>query len=226
MTTADVAAPDIRFPATGRRITFCPASMDSMTIAADIDEAKRAMRREATTRRGELAESEDAAQRLTGNLLDADAVPDGVAVSGFWPIGSEIDSRPLLLALAARGHVVALPVVVGRDRSLIFRAWREGDAMAEGPYGIREPLESAPEVVPQVLLVPLLAFDRAGYRLGYGGGFYDRSLAGLRAQGAATAIGAAWAGQEVPAVPHDDHDQPLDWMLSERECFRIVGGRR
>ena len=196
-----------------------------MTIAADIDDAKRAMRLEASARRKEVAVSGDAGHSLVDNLLGAGAVPDGAAVSGFWPIGSEIDLRPLMTALAARGHTVALPVVVGRDRPLLFRAWREGDAMAEGPYGIREPMESAAEVTPQVLLVPLLAFDRAGYRLGYGGGFYDRSLEGLRSRGPVTAIGAAWAGQEVPAVPHDAHDQPLDWMLTELECFRIAGDR-
>ena len=196
-----------------------------MTDIADIDEAKRAMRREAIARRREVAAPDDAGARVIGNLLDSGAVPDGAAVSGFWPIGSEVDLQPLLLALAARGHVVALPVVVGRDRPLVFRAWREGDEMAEGPYGIREPLESAPEIAPQVLLVPLLAFDRAGYRLGYGGGFYDRSLAMLREGGPVTAIGAAWAAQEVPAVPHDKNDQPLDWMLTERECFRIAEAR-
>ena len=195
-----------------------------MTIAADIDEAKRAMRGEATARRRAAAAPDDAAQRLIGNLLGAGVVPDGAVVSGFLPIGAEIDLQPLLRALAARGHVVALPVVVGRGRPLVFRAWREGDAMGEGPYGIREPLESAPAVTPQVLLVPLLAFDRAGYRLGYGGGFYDRSLERLRARGEAIAIGTAWAAQEVPAVPHDDHDQPLDWILTERECFPIPGG--
>ncbi|MBE9553105.1 MAG: 5-formyltetrahydrofolate cyclo-ligase [Proteobacteria bacterium] len=195
-----------------------------MTITADIDEAKRAMRREATARRREIAAPDDADPLLIDNLLGSRAVPDGAPVSGFWPIGSEVDMVPVLRALAARGHAVALPVVVGRNRPLVFRTWREGDAMAEGPYGIREPLESAPEIAPQVLLVPLLAFDRAGYRLGYGGGFYDRSLAMLREDGPVTAIGAAWAAQEVPAVPHDQHDQPLDWMLTERECFRIAGG--
>jgi 5-formyltetrahydrofolate cyclo-ligase len=196
-----------------------------MTAIADIDEAKRAMRQEATARRREVHAPDDAGLRLTDNLLNAGAVPDGASVSGFWPIGSEVDLLPLLLALAARGHTVALPVVAGRDRPLVFRAWCEGDEMTEGPYGIREPLESAPEIAPQVLLVPLLAFDRTGFRLGYGGGFYDRSLAGLRARGDAMAIGAAWAAQEVSAVPHDRHDQPLDWMLTERECFRIAEAR-
>lgn len=195
-----------------------------MTAIADIDEAKRIMRREAMARRGEVAVPEDAAGQLIDNLLASGAVPEGAAVSGFWPIGSEIDLRPLLMALAGHGHAVALPVVVGRERPLVFRAWREGDAVAERQWGIREPLESAPEITPDALLVPLLAFDRAGYRLGYGGGFYDRTLEKLRARGGAIAIGAAWAAQEVPAVPHGAYDQPLDWMLTERECFRIGGG--
>ncbi|MBE9557914.1 MAG: 5-formyltetrahydrofolate cyclo-ligase [Proteobacteria bacterium] len=191
----------------------------------DIDETKSALRREATARRRELVAPDDATRLLIDNLLGAGAIPAGATVSGFWPIGGEIDLLPVLRALAARGHEIALPVVVGKARPLVFRAWRDGDEMSEGPWGIREPLESAPEIAPRVLLVPLLAFDRAGYRLGYGGGFYDRSLEGLRARGAVTAIGAAWAGQEVSAVPHGAHDQPLDWMLTERECFHILGER-
>lgn len=196
-----------------------------MIIANDIDDSKSTLRREATARRRELVAPDDAARLLIDNLLGAGAIPEGATVSGFWPIGGEIDLTPVLRALAARGHEIALPVVVGRDQPLVFRAWRDGDEMSEGPWGIREPLESAPEIAPRVLLAPLLAFDRAGYRLGYGGGFYDRSLAMLRAGGDVTAIGAAWAGQEVPVVPHDAHDQPLDWMLTERECFRIAGDR-
>jgi 5-formyltetrahydrofolate cyclo-ligase len=199
--------------------------MDLMTTAADIDEAKRAMRGEATARRREMVAPGDAASHLVDCLFDSDVVPDGAVVSGFWPIGSEIDLRPLLRALAVRGHVIGLPVVVARDQPLEFRAWREGDVMAEGPFGIPEPLDSAVEVAPRVLFVPLLAFDRAGYRLGYGGGYYDRSLDKLRAEGHAIAIGAAWAAQEVPAVPHDRHDQPLDWMLTEREIFQIAEAR-
>ncbi len=199
-----------------------------MHPATDIDDAKRALRTEAAARRNEAAGADDggAGKRLALRFLDAITVPEGAPVSGYWPIRTEIDVRPLLRALAGRGHPVTLPVVAGPGKPLVFRAWREGDAMADGPYGIREPLESAPALTPRVVLVPLLAFDRAGYRLGYGGGFYDRSLAGLRAQGTVLAVGVAWAAQEVPAAPHDSRDQRLDWVVTERAALRISGGSR
>jgi 5-formyltetrahydrofolate cyclo-ligase len=131
---------------------------------------------------------------------------------------------PLLAALAARGHPIALPVVAGPRRPLIFRRWLEGDELAEGPYGIREPLPAAPKVAPRVLMVPLLAFDREGNRLGYGAGYYDMSLANLREAAATLAIGIAWAAQEFATVPHDSRDQRLDWVVTEREAIRIPGG--
>ncbi len=197
-----------------------------MHAATDINEAKRTLRTEAAARRRDAAAVDDgsAGERLAAHFLESVAVPDAAPVSGFWPIRTEIDVMPLLLALAARGHPVALPVVAGAGRPLTFREWREGDAMEEGPYGIREPIATAPALVPQILLVPLLAFDRAGYRLGYGGGFYDRSLAALRKAGTAVAVGAAWAAQEVAAVPRDASDQKLDWVVTEREALRISGG--
>lgn len=196
-----------------------------MMTAADIDEAKRALRREALARRSALTAPADATARLLANLTDAGLVPDGAPVSGFWSIGDEIDVRPALLALRTRGHEIGLPVVVRRAQPLVFRAWRDGDQMAAGPFGIREPLPSAPEISPVVLLVPLLAFDREGYRLGYGGGFYDRTLAALRERGEIVAVGTAWAGQEVAHVPRDRYDQRLDWILTEGECAPVAGGR-
>jgi 5-formyltetrahydrofolate cyclo-ligase len=196
-----------------------------MQSATDPDQAKRALRGEAAARRREAAASDDggAGELLAARFLDAVPVPEGATVSGYWPIRGEIDVTPLLLALAARGHPVALPVVAAAGRPLVFRAWREGDAMEAGPYGISEPLASAPALIPQILLVPLLAFDRAGYRLGYGGGFYDRSLAALRGMGTVVAVGAAWAAQEVAEVPRGSLDQRLDWVVTEREAIRIPG---
>jgi len=196
-----------------------------MRAATDIDEAKCALRREAATRRDATAADDGGAgEALAAHFLESVTMPGGAPVSGYWPIRAEIDVMPLLRALAGRGHPVALPVVAGAGRPLVFRQWREGDAMEEGPYGILEPLATAPALVPQILLVPLLAFDKAGYRLGYGGGFYDRSLAALRIMGAAVAVGAAWAAQEVAAVPRDAQDQKLDWVVTEREALRVSGG--
>ena len=197
-----------------------------MSALTDLDEAKQSLRRSATARRRDAAAGDDGAagRTLAEIVLAGIALHDGAAVSGYWPIASEIDVMPLLRELAASGHAIALPAVTGKDRPLVFRAWRDGDAMADGPFGIREPLASAVEVEPRIVLAPLLAFDRQGYRLGYGGGFYDRSLAVLRGKRPTLAIGIAWAAQEVPAVPHDRRDQPLDWVATEREAIRMKGG--
>lgn len=146
----------------------------------------------------------------------------GAVISGFWPFGPEIDLRPLLHRLHAAGHPIALPVVVRRGLPLIFRAWRPGQELIAGSFGVPRPDKDQPELTPAVLIVPLLAFDRLGYRLGYGGGFYDRTLERLRAQGPVLAVGVGFAAQEVPAVPRDATDQRLDWMVSEREAFPIV----
>ena len=194
-------------------------------ISPAID-AKQAARRTAAARRRDEAAAGDGAAgtRLAEIALAEIDFADGAAIAGYWPIDSEMDVQPLLRGLAARGHPIALPVVAGRGRPLIFRAWREGDEMADGAFGIREPLPAAAEIEPGVLLVPLLAFDRAGFRLGYGGGFYDRSLADLREKAPVLAVGIAWAGQETAAVPRDSHDQPLDWIVTERAAIEVRGG--
>ncbi len=195
-----------------------------MTLAADTTDAKRLLREDAEAARRAAASAGDgsAGARLAENLWAAAVVPRRAAVSGYWPIGDEIDVMPALLALAADGHKVALPVIVGRGRPLEFRVWREGDATRRGAFGIREPLDAAPAIEPDVVLVPLLAFDRAGFRLGYGGGFYDRSLAALRARSPVLAVGIAWSAQEVAAVPRGGHDEPLDWVVTERDAIRIA----
>jgi 5-formyltetrahydrofolate cyclo-ligase len=136
------------------------------------------------------------------------------AVSGYLAIGDEIDPAPLLAALAAAGHTIALPVMAGKGKPLVFRGWRPGDPMVERMWGIREPAATAPEVEPDVLLVPLLAFDAAGWRLGYGAGFYDRTLRALRQTKPIVAIGLAYDEQRVDAVPHCDDDERLDWVLT------------
>ena len=116
--------------------------------------------------------------------------------------------------LADDGFVLGLPVMQGAGNPLLFRLWQPDDVMAETRWGIREPLPAAPEIKPDVILVPLLAFDAQGYRLGYGGGYYDRTLAEARAVRSVVAVGLAYDVQEVRAVPHDDFDQRLDWVLT------------
>jgi len=140
-------------------------------------------------------------------------------VSAFHPVRSEIDTRPLLKRLTGEGWTTCLPVVIAEGQPLKFRTWLHGDEMVPGFMSIEEPHERAVEVEPDVLMVPMLAFDRKGYRLGYGGGFYDRTLKLLRAKKKIIAIGAAYAAQEVDHVPHADHDQPLDFVMTERGVF-------
>ena len=134
----------------------------------------------------------------------------------------EADPRPALHALHARGRALCLPVVVARAAPLAFRRWTPETALVPGTFGTLVP-DGTEVVVPCALIVPLLAFDRAGHRLGYGGGFYDRMLAALRAAGPVLAVGLAFAAQGVPQVPCTVDDQPLDVIVTERETIRPEG---
>ena len=164
-----------------------------------------------------------AAGRIAAHgIAFADARP-GAMVSAFVAIGDEIDPAPLVLRLRAEGFRICLPVMQGRGRPLLFRSWQPGEPMEERVWGIREPRPSAPEVDPDVVLTPLLAFDRRGYRLGYGAGFFDRTLAAVRLRRAIIAIGLAYDEQEVDAVPHLDYDQRLDWVLTPSGPLKCIG---
>jgi 5-formyltetrahydrofolate cyclo-ligase len=143
-------------------------------------------------------------------------------VSAFYPYQSEIDARPLLGKLAGEGWTTALPIVIARGQPLQFRRWLPGEPTIAGKWNIPRPTEDAAIVEPDVLLVPLLAFDRKGYRLGYGGGFYDRSIARLAATKTIFTIGLAYAAQEIAHVPHDDLDQPLNYIMTEKDLFPCV----
>jgi 5-formyltetrahydrofolate cyclo-ligase len=135
------------------------------------------------------------------HFLAAVTLAPGLVVSGYWPQPEELDCRPLLLTLHRAGHPVGLPVIARRGEPLAFRLWQPERPLIAGTYGIAVPPDDAPVVVPALVLAPLLAFDAAGYRLGYGGGFYDRTLEKLAAGGNVVAVGVAYAAQEVPAVP-------------------------
>lgn len=163
-----------------------------------------------------------AAEAIAALSLPLADVPP-CAISSYSALGSEIDPSVLEARLRAAGHSICLPVMVGRTRPLMFRAWACGDPTEARTWGIREPLATAPEMSPAILLVPMLGFDRRGWRLGYGGGFYDRTLRALRAGGAVTAIGLAYDEQEVDAVPHLDYDEPLDWIVTPSGPIRCTG---
>jgi 5-formyltetrahydrofolate cyclo-ligase len=143
----------------------------------------------------------------------------GTIVSGFSPMRSEINPVPLMRKLADAGATLALPAIAGRGKPLIMRAWTFGEPLASGQWGIREPVPEAPEVAPDVLIVPLAAFDRDGHRIGYGAGYYDMTINALRAKKKVTAIGIAFAAQEIPQVPATQRDARLDLVLTERETI-------
>lgn len=191
--------------------------------ASGLDERKRTARRAAkSARRAAAQASSDAGPRLSARLLAHIALPEAAVISGFWPLDDEIDTVPLLTALHERGHPICLPVMLGPGQPLSFRAWAPGDTLVPAGFGTREPAEDKAEREPRVLIVPLLAFDRAGFRLGYGGGFYDRTLQKLRAGGEALAVGVGYAGQLCDAVPRDAYDQRLDWIVTERESIAFA----
>jgi 5-formyltetrahydrofolate cyclo-ligase len=148
-------------------------------------------------------------------------VPAGAVVSGYSPLKFEISPLPLMRRLADAGARLALPVIQGRGSPLIMRAWAFGETLGSGVWGIREPKPEAPEVFPDILIVPLLLFDRAGYRLGYGAGYYDMTIARLRAMKPIVAIGVAFAAQEAPEVPTTPRDARLDLVLTEREIIDL-----
>jgi len=185
---------------------------EAQAAASDVvlQAAKAAARKLARAKRASFANIE-APERLAEAMLAQHAPPKGAIIAGYWPMGDEMDPRPLMLALASRGHAIALPVTPPRGQPLAFHAWAPGAALRPGPMGTSEPV-AGEELRPDVVLVPLLAFDRAGRRLGYGGGYYDRTLAALPG---AKAIGIAYAGQEMPEVPAGPQDMRLPLIATE-----------
>jgi 5-formyltetrahydrofolate cyclo-ligase len=182
---------------------------------------KTALRRDALARRGAIEPAARAA--FSGRLAEEGSRLARLwrprIVSVFHPLRDEPDTLPLLTALAAEGFATALPAVVGRGSPLTFRLWRPGEPTRPGAMSIREPLEEAPAVDPELLFVPLACFDRRGHRIGYGAGYYDRSLARLRAMKRTRAAGVAYGVCEIAAVPYETHDQSLDAVVTEQETL-------
>ena len=182
--------------------------------------SKADLRAAALAKRDALSDEQRAAaaQALATRKLPFEIAP-GTIVSGYSPIRNEIDPVPWMRKLAEQGAKLALPAVLARGKSLAFRAWSPDDRLMLGPLGILEPSPAAAELVPDIMLVPLAAFDAAGHRIGYGAGHYDYTLAHLRKMKAITAIGVAFAVQQIKAVPAQPHDVALDFVLTEKKVF-------
>lgn len=192
----------------GRR-TFPP-------IMIDLAVEKAALRASLRQRRKAVPPVQrDAASQAIAERVIAGLSSPSLAIAGYWPVGSELDPRPLMQRLIERGATIALPVVAGAEAPLLFRAWQPDDPLTEGRFGL-EPSWERPILIPDMLLVPLVGFDADLYRLGQGGGFYDRTMA---LYPACRRIGLAFACQEVPAVPRGPFDLPLHAVITENGLF-------
>ncbi len=181
---------------------------------------KTALRMDVLQRRSTVSEAirfgfAESLARIGAELVRAASGREAIVVSVFLPIRGEPETEPLIAAVVAGGAIVALPVTVARAQPLRFLVWRPGEPLEVGRYGIREPLPSAREVSPDMLFVPLAAYDRRGFRLGYGAGYYDSSLEVLRRHKTVVAVGVAFSIQEVEHVPTEPHDQRLDAVITE-----------
>ncbi len=186
----------------------------------DISDQKALLREATLAKRDAMPPQtrQQAAETVAARGLPVDVKP-GMIVAAFMPMKTEINPLPLLRKAADAGAQLALPCIDGRGKPLIMRAWKFGDEFKAGQWGIREPVPEAPQVYPDILIVPLACFDRAGHRIGYGAGYYDMTIAGLRARKKITAIGIAFAAQEIAKVPATEHDERLDLVLTEKEVI-------
>jgi 5-formyltetrahydrofolate cyclo-ligase len=181
---------------------------------------KAVLRDRAFAKRDKLAKDwrQRASEAIAEQVLELPVLMRVEPIGSYWPIRSEVDTRPILEGLAARGQIVALSQI--RHPHLSWREWHPGDPMVHGGFGVQEPGPDAPEVFPHVLLTPLAAFDRRGNRLGYGKGHFDRSIAELSRLHPVLTIGLAFSVQEIDAVPVEEHDQPLDFIVTENGLVR------
>jgi 5-formyltetrahydrofolate cyclo-ligase len=160
-------------------------------------------------------------QALLNNLVSAQIVPPQAIIGSYWPVKSEADACPLLTYYYEQGHVCALPIVQAPNKPLLFREWCPGNLLVSGIYNILTPDETAPLITPTVLFVPVLGFDKNGHRLGHGEGYYDRTLEALRSQNPIIAIGIAYDCQEVDIIPHQNHDQLMNYIITPTRVIEI-----
>ena len=184
-------------------------------------ESKAALRTAALARRDSISPEarERFAERIALTGVELARRTLSRTIAAYWPLPGEADTRGLVHALSYHEFVAALPVVVGHGMPLVFRKWAPRDLLVPGPFGIMEPSARLPEVHPDIVFVPLAAFDRRGHRIGFGAGYYDRTLQALRAMKQVLCIGVAFAAQEVPAIPEDPHDERVDLVLTESELI-------
>ena len=189
-----------------------------------LDETKQRFREQAQIRRKSVARaaSAQAPQALADNFLDVmPPMNAGSVISGYLAIGDEMPVTPLLEKLIQSNHVACLPVVIKTGHPLLFRTWSPGLVLEDGPLKTRHPGPEQSETEPDILLVPMLAFDERGHRMGWGGGYYDRTLQALRQKKHVLGVGVAFEGQRVDAVPNGPYDQPLDWVVTEITAHQI-----
>lgn len=193
-------------------------------MTGDLTDAKAALRRAsfAARREAHAADDGNAAEAASEHFLALGLQSGAEVISGYRPIRTELDPTPLMDALISDGHRLCVPVIDGAGLPLRFREWTTQSPMVEGPFGAFVPKEGE-WLEPELLIAPLLAFDRAGRRLGYGGGFYDRTLQQLRQRHGALAVGFGYAAQEVPEVPADATDQTLNAIVTEKGPIRPAG---
>jgi len=187
---------------------------------SDVSTLKQAQRKTALQIRKELVEDSAGLKAAEIFLNNIDVKVDA-KVSLYWPIGSELDTRPLISALHKRKISCFLPVVVDTGEPLVFREWTSDIPLVKGKHDVEVPPDSAAEGIPDIIITPLLAFDEAGFRMGYGGGFYDRTLERIRALKPCVAVGFAYAGQEIEKVVTNSYDEKMNWIVTEKEIRKI-----
>jgi len=189
-----------------------------------IEEAKAELRARARAARASLDHGEraDASLAAAGHFFDGVALSASDVVAAYWRIRDELDCQPILVKLMDSNQTVVLPVVLGPEQPLDLRVWEQGASLYESGFGTLAPSDLAPRAEPDIVLMPLLAFDSRGTRLGYGGGYYDRTLARLSKR--PRLIGLAFAAQEVDRIPREDHDVPLDAVVTENGVRHFGAG--
>jgi 5-formyltetrahydrofolate cyclo-ligase len=187
-------------------------------MSLSLQEKKRLLRAEAR-KRGRTGESGEVTRKLMENFLQNIRLEKGAVVASYCAVHDEMNMTVLNETLCAKGHPIALPVITGKGKPMIFRIYQEGDRLLANPLGILEPTSAAQGVEPDVLLIPLVAFDRRLNRLGYGGGYYDRTIKKLRIHKPILTLGIAYACQEITEIPVGPNDVPLDKIITETDVF-------